>query len=320
MSGKYDYDEYAKNNILRPKSIAVVAKYVKQDNEPEKRVELHLHTKMSAMDGVSEAGDLVARAASWGHKAIAITDHGVAQAFPDAMNAAAKCKKKGQDIKVIYGVEAYYVNDSIPVVSGSAAESLDGEFIVFDIETTGLSARQGADYRNRRGAHEERRGAGQLRHLRQSRHAHPGQDHRADPGSTDEMVKDAPGEKEGLQRFYDFCGESTVLVAHNAGFDTGFIKVAAARCGMPYPFTSIDTVPICRALYPHLKNHKLDTVANYLKLPPFNHHRACDDAKVLADIFIHLIKDMKETKGIEAVDGINTLLSGVDLKKVKPIT
>ena len=317
VSGKYDYDEYAKNNILRPKSIAVVAKYVKQDNEPEKRVELHLHTKMSAMDGVSEAGDLVARAASWGHKAIAITDHGVAQAFPDAMNAAAKCKKKGQDIKVIYGVEAYYVNDSIPVVSGSAAESLDGEFIVFDIETTGLSA-----------AKERITEIGAVRMKNGEvldsfdTFVNPGMPIPAKitelTGITDEMVKDAPGEKEGLQRFYDFCGESTVLVAHNAGFDTGFIKVAAARCGMPYPFTSIDTVPICRALYPHLKNHKLDTVANYLKLPPFNHHRACDDAKVLADIFIHLIKDMKETKGIEAVDGINTLLSGVDLKKVKP--
>ena len=317
VSGKYDYDEYAKNNILRPKSIAVVAKYVKQDNEPEKRVELHLHTKMSAMDGVSEAGDLVARAASWGHKAIAITDHGVAQAFPDAMNAAAKCKKKGQDIKVIYGVEAYYVNDSIPVVSGSAAESLDGEFIVFDIETTGLSA-----------AKERITEIGAVRMKNGEvldsfdTFVNPGMPIPAKitelTGITDEMVKDAPGEKEGLQRFYDFCGEATVLVAHNAGFDTGFIKVAAARCGMPYPFTSIDTVPICRALYPHLKNHKLDTVANYLKLPPFNHHRACDDAKVLADIFIHLIKDMKETKGIEAVDGINTLLSGVDLKKVKP--
>lgn len=124
VNGKYDYDEYAKNNILRPKSIAVVAKFVKQDNASEKRVELHMHTKMSAMDGVSEAADLVARAASWGHKAVAITDHGVVQAFPDAMNAAAKCRKKGQNIKILYGVEAYYINDSIPVVAGDAARAL----------------------------------------------------------------------------------------------------------------------------------------------------------------------------------------------------
>lgn len=137
-------------------------------------------------------------------------------------------------------------------------------------------------------------------------------------GITDEMVKGAPKEKEALESFYAFCGDATVLVAHNAGFDTGFIKAAANRTGLPYPYTSVDTVPICRALYPHLKNHKLDTVADYLKLAPFNHHRACDDAKVLADIFLHLMRDMKETKGIESVDAINTSLSGVDAKKARP--
>ncbi len=317
VNGKYDYDEFAKNNILRPKSIAVVAKYQKMDNAPVKRVELHMHTKMSAMDGMSEAADLVARAAAWGHKAVAITDHGVVQAFPDAMNAAAKCRKKGQDIKILYGVEAYYINDSIPVVAGDAAESLDGAFIVFDIETTGLSA-----------AKERITEIGAVR-LKNGEvldsfdtFVNPGMPIPAKitelTGITDDMVKDAPGEKEALEKFYAFCGEAQVLVAHNAGFDTGFIKAAAARTGLPYPFTSVDTVPICRALYPHLKNHKLDTVANHLKLPPFNHHRACDDAKVLADIFVHLVQDMKELKGITAIDGINTLLSGVDTKKARP--
>lgn len=317
VNGKYDYDEFAKNNILRPKSIAVVAKYQKQDTAPEKRVELHLHTKMSAMDGMSEASELVERAASWGHKAVAITDHGVVQAFPDAMNAAAKCKKKGMPIKVLYGVEAYYVNDSIPVVTGTAAESLDGEFIVFDVETTGLSA-----------AKERLTEIGAVRMKnsevldRFDTFVNPEMPIPAKitelTGITDEMVKEAPKEKEALEKFYAFCGGCTVLVAHNAGFDTGFLKAAAARSGLPYAFTSIDTVPVARALYPHLKNHKLDTVAEYLKLPPFQHHRACDDAKVLADIFVHLIKDMKETKGITAIDGINTLLSGVDMKKTRP--
>lgn len=140
ISGIYEYDDFAKNNILTPKAMSIVAKYVKKDLAKEKRVELHLHSKMSSMDGISNAEDMILRAASWGHQAIAITDHGVVQAFPEAMNAAAKAKKKGLNIKILYGVEAYYINDSIPVVDGQADEELDGEFIVFDTETTGLSA------------------------------------------------------------------------------------------------------------------------------------------------------------------------------------
>lgn len=102
------------------------------------------------------------------------------------------------------------------------------------------------------------------------------------------MVKDAPREKEALEQFYAFCGAARILVAHNAPFDTGFIRAAAGRSGLPYPFTSIDTVPICRALYPHLKNHKLDTVANHLRLEPFQHHRACDDAQGAGRIFLSI--------------------------------
>lgn len=137
-------------------------------------------------------------------------------------------------------------------------------------------------------------------------------------GITDDMVRDAPSEKDALQLFCDFCGGCRVLVAHNSPFDTSFIRASCRRTGREYDFSSIDTVPISRALYPGLKNHKLDTVADHLKLPPFNHHRACDDARVLAQIFSCMIKEMKESRGIESVDGINTLLSGVDTKKVTP--
>ena len=233
------------------------------------------------------------------------------------MNAQAKAKKKGKDIKILYGVEAYYINDSIPVVSGGAADSLDGEFIVFDIETTGLGAKN--ERITEIGAVRMKNGE-----ILDSFDTFVNPEKPIPPkiteltGITDEMVKDAPKEKEGLEAFYSFCGNAKVLVAHNAPFDTSFIKEAARRSKLPYSFTSIDTVPICRALYPSLKNHKLDTVANHLKLDPFNHHRACDDAKVLAEIFLHLITDMKEIKGIESVDGINTLLSGIDTKKVRP--
>lgn len=318
VNGIYDYDEYAKGNLLsRPKAMALVTPYTRTDNAEEKRVELHLHTKMSQMDAVSTAETLITRAAEFGHKAVAITDHGVVQAFPEAMNTAAKLAKKGQEIKILYGVEGYYINDSVGVVDGSASGSLDGEFIIFDIETTGLSARN--DRITEIGAVRLKNGE-----VLEEFDIFVNPERPIPPkitgltGITDAMVADAPLEREALEQFYAFCGETRILVAHNAGFDTSFIRAAAERSGVAYPFTAIDTVPLCRALYPRLKNHKLDTVAEHLKLAPFNHHRACDDARVLAGIFQHLIADMKEQRSIEAVEEINTKLAGVDTKNVRP--
>ncbi len=315
VTGRYDYDDFAKMNILRPRSISVVARYQRQDLATEKRVELHLHTKMSSMDGVSEAKDLVKRAANWGHKAIAITDHGVVQAYPDVMNTAADLKKAGKPIKILYGMEAYYVNDMVPAVDGGEDAALDGEYIVFDIETTGLSVK--TERITEIGA--VRLENGEVKETFDT-FVNPGMPIPAKitelTGITDEMVADAPGEAEALQKFYDFCGECTVLVAHNAGFDTSFIKAAARRCGKEYPFTAVDTVPLCRALYTGLKNYKLDTVAEYLQLPPFNHHRACDDAAVLAGIFAHCLKDMEEQE-ISSLQQVNTRVTGVDPKKAK---
>ena len=315
VSGKYDYDEFAKGNLLRPRSVSIVARYQRQDLAAEKRVELHMHTKMSSMDAVADAADLVKRAAAWGHKAVAITDHGVVQAFPDIMNAAADLKKKGKPIKILYGMEAYYVNDMVPAVNGDADMPLDSEYIVFDIETTGLSNK--TERITEIGA--VRMVGGEVKD-RFNTFANPGMP--IPPkiteltGITDAMVADAPSEKEALQAFYDFCGDCRVLVAHNAGFDTGFIRAAAQRCGMPYEFTSVDTIPLCRSLYQGLKNYKLDTVATYLKLPPFNHHRACDDAAVLAGIFGHILKDMGD-QHIETLQQVNTNVTGVDPKKAR---
>ncbi len=315
VSGRYDYNEFAKCNQLRPNSMAIVARYQRQDNAAEKRVELHLHTKMSDMDAVSDAADLVNRAVEFGHKAVAITDHGVVQAFPEVMNTVAKLKKKGKDIKIIYGMEAYYVNDMVPVVDGFGDGVLNSDFIVFDIETTGLSS-----------ATERVTEIGAVRLV--GGEVVDSFDIFVNPekpipskiteltGITNDMVKDAPKEAEALQQFYNFCGDCRLLVAHNAKFDTGFIRAAARRCGMPYEFTAIDTVPLCRALYPGHKNYKLDTVAEFLKLPPFNHHRACDDAQVLAEIFKHTLRDM-QTMQIATVQQINTTITGVDFKKAK---
>jgi len=315
VTGRYDYNEFARANQIKPRSISIVSRYQRQDLAPEKRVELHLHTKMSSMDGVSEASDLVKCAAAWGHKAIAITDHGVVQAYPDIMNTAADLKKKGKDIKVLYGMEAYYVNDMVPAVDGKADMALTGEYIVFDIETTGLSNKT-----------ERITEIGAVRLINGEvveefdTFVNPGKP--IPPkiveltGITDQMVADAPDEGEALEKFYAFCGDCSVVVAHNAGFDTGFIRAAAKRCGKGYNFTAIDTVPLCRSLYPGLKNYKLDTVADYLRLPPFNHHRACDDARVLAGIFAQNIKDM-QGRQIETLQQINTTVTGVDPKKAK---
>lgn len=314
VSGKYYYDEYVKGNVMRPQAISVLTKYEKQDTARVKRVELHAHTKMSAKDSVMDTVDYIKRAEKWGHKAVAITDHGVVQAFPDVMKAIKKSKLK---IKPIYGMEAYYVNDFVKAVDGEANNSVTDEMIVFDIETTGLS-----------NLTERITEIGAVRFVggeaveEFNTFVNPEKPIPAKivelTGITDAMVADAPSEKEALEAFYAFCGDCKLLVAHNAPFDTGFIREAARRSAMPYPFTSIDTVVICRSLYPDLKNHKLDTVAEYLQLPPFNHHRACDDARVLAGIMKHAVEDMQNLRGITHLQEINSKCGGINPKQAMP--
>ena len=316
IRGEISYDKYDREVVLRPRAIGAVERVQVVDDAETKRVELHLHTNMSSMDGMNTAGDLIARAAKWGHKAVAITDHGVAQAFPDAMNAAARIKKNGGSIKVLYGTEAYFVNDMVPVLSGETDTPVDGEYISFDIETTGLSARE--DRITEIGAvrivnHEvrdtfntfvnpERPIPAKITEL---------------TGITDAMVADAPSEEEAVRAFLEFCGPNTVLIAHNAGFDTSFIRMACQRHQMDFANPYLDTVPMARAMLPNIKNHKLDTVAKSLKLPDFNHHRASDDATILAHIFLALIKRLEEEQGVKQIQEINTCLAGGDVKKMR---
>lgn len=315
VQGDVEYDRYAGELMLIARSIGTANKVKVVDKAEEKRVELHLHTNMSQMDAVTSAGDLVKRAADWGHPAVAITDHGVAQAFPDAMKAADKINKDGEKIKVIYGTEAYFMDDLVESVSGKSVEPLDGTFICFDIETTGLSANR--DKITEIGAVKVENG--QITDTF-STFANPGMPIPAKitelTGITDAMVKDAPSQSEAVSAFLEFAGDN-VLVAHNAPFDTSFIRKACENMNREYNYTSIDTVAISRAILTDIKNCKLDTVAKYLRLGDFNHHRATDDAEMLARIFINLCTRLKDDYNITKTNEINTQIAGGgDFKKL----
>ena len=314
VNGDVEYDRFAGGLVLNARSIGTASKVKVVDNAPKKRVELHLHTNMSQMDAITPAGKLIQRAADWGHKAIAITDHGVAQAFPEAMNASRKINKDGEKVKVIYGTEAYFIDDLVESVAGSQNESLDGTFICFDIETTGLSARK--DKITEIGAVKVENGRVVDTF---STFANPEMPIPAKitqlTGITDAMVKDAPSQSEAVSAFLDFA-DGHILVAHNAPFDTSFIRVACENMGVEYNYTSIDTVAICRSILSDIKNVKLDTVAKYLRLGNFNHHRATDDAEMLANIFIELCRRLKEEYAIKESQYINTKIVGGDFKKL----
>ena len=317
VQGDYKFDDFDHEFALRPQCIAAMKETKRTDNAEVKRVELHLHTNMSAMDAMTPTKKLVQRAADWGMPAVAITDHGVAQAFPDAMNAARACKKNGQPIKILYGIEAYYIDDMVDIVKGEDSRPIDGEFIVFDLETTGLSA-----------ASERITEIGAVRYKggeildKFNSFVNP---HMAIPpkiveltGITDEMVKDAPDEDQAIREFLQFSGENPIFIAHNANFDIGFMRAACQRCGISFDPVYIDTVPLARALHPSLKNHKLDTVGEYLEIPPFEHHRACDDALALAQIVQKEFELLAKEYEVAGVNDINTKAKSTDTTKLRP--
>ncbi|HJB19332.1 MAG TPA: PolC-type DNA polymerase III [Candidatus Bariatricus faecipullorum] len=273
----------------------------RKDKYPEKRVELHCHTKMSDMDGVSEVKDLVKRAHDWGHPAIAITDHGVVQAFPDA-NHYIETLDKDDPFKVIYGVEGYLVDDLTEIAVGAKDQSLDDTYVVFDIETTGFSAV--SDKIIEIGAVKVEGGTIVDRF---STFVNPG---RPIPfriteltGITDEMVMEYPGIEEILPQFLEFVGDA-VLVAHNAGFDVGFIEQNCRYQDIEPHFVSVDTVALARVLMPSLSKYKLDVVAKALAISLENHHRAVDDAGATAEIFVKFVEMLKE-RGITNLKGMN---------------
>ncbi len=315
VRGEVSYDRYDREINIRPFDICLFRRQKRMDHSEEKRVELHVHTTMSAMDAVSTAEDIINQACRWGHKAIAITDHGVAQAFPDAMNAVKKIQKGGGDFKVIYGVEDYFVNDTVPSVYGEGDEPFDGTFIVFDLETTGLSA--ASDRMTEIGAVKVRNGEVVEEF---NTFVNPQRKLSAEitqlTSITDEMLVGAPLDRDAIRMFFDFCGDCKMLVAHNATFDASFLKACCSREDLPFAYTYIDTVAISRQLYPELKRHKLDLVAKHLGLKEFHHHRACDDARVLADIFILMMKKLSEERDAHTVKDLRRVLNKADAKSL----
>lgn len=312
VQGEVQFDKYAKEiNIMAKAIMTAQAPPPRMDTAEEKRVELHLHTQMSSMDGVTPVKTYIKRAIEWGHKAIAITDHGVVQAFPDAMNAADK-----SDLKVIYGVEAYLIDDLGNAVFSPRGQNLDDTYVVFDIETTGLSKEK--EMIMEIGAVKVADGKIIERF---STFVNPQRPISAEitklTGITDDMVKDAPTIENVLPEFLKFC-EDTVLVAHNASFDTGFIRIAAERAGLgELHHTIVDTLELARALLPELNKHKLDIVCEYLGVTLNGHHRAVNDAEATAEVFIKFL-DMLAEKKIFTLDEINVLASRtVNYKKLR---
>ncbi len=308
IQGKLNIDRFSGDMVLEPYAVMEGKKEPKQDDAPEKRVELHLHTTMSSMDALTvvspKAGpdaNVVKRAEAWGHRAIAITDHGVAQAFPDAWHSA-------KNIKILYGVEAYFINDvdDRVVIHGDARGGFQQEIVCFDIETTGLDKRR--DVITEIGAVILRNG--QIAETFNT-FANPGRPLDREivelTGITDDMLRGAPSQAEAIAAFLDFAGDR-LLAAHNAEFDMGFIAEGCQRMGRPFRNPSLDTLILAQNLLPDLGKYKLDIVANHLNLPAFNHHRASDDAGVVAYMLQPFFK-MLEDQGIRSMEEINPAMT-----------
>lgn len=305
VQGRLNLNRFDNDMVLEPMNIFESEGPHREDMGTERRVELHLHTRYSAMDGLTDVKKAVERAVRWGHKAIAITDHGVVQAFPDAAQAA-----KGKDIKILYGMEAYYIDDvaSHQAVHGNAKESFEGEYVCFDLETTGLLPSK--DEITEIGAVVLRNGQVEERYHTYVNPKRPlPREISRLTGITDDMLKDAPTLEEALPQFFDFVG-GRVLAAHNADFDISFLEEGCLKLSMPFAVTYLDTLILSRILLPHLSKYKLNVVAEHLKLPSFTHHRATDDAATVAYMLMALFPLLRK-QGAARLEEINGVLAGL---------
>ena len=299
VQGVVELTRDGKDIQLNPLNIMKITHEARKDTAPRKRVELHMHTQMSNMDALTDTKAVIKQAIAWGHPAIAITDHGVAQAFPDAWHTA------GDKIKVIYGLEGYFVNnmDDRIAVHGDQDRSFDEEIVCFDIETTGLKVDREAI--TEIGAVILKNGE-----VTERFQTFVNPNRRLTPeiigltGITDAMLADAPQLKEALRAFLDFVGDRP-LAAHNAEFDIGFIRAGCRKVGLDFDPTYVDTLILAQNLLPELGKYKLDIVAEHLDLPAFNHHRASDDAAMVAYMLIPFFEKMRTQLQIDRLQQIN---------------
>ena len=323
MNDKFEHNEITLQSvrgIMKCADIVSDAKKRRMDNSRRKRVELHCHTKMSDMDGVSEVTDLVKRAYSWGMPAIAITDHGVVQAFPDANKVwtdcwAKECVKRQeagdknpdkQDFfKVIYGVEGYLVDDLVEIVTGADGQSMDQTYVVFDLETTGFSPVNDRIIEIGAVKMENDRITDRFSTFVNPETPIPYRIEKL-TGINDSMVCDSPFISEVLPKFLEFCS-GCVLVAHNARFDVGFIRENCRRLGYPEEFVYIDTMGISRAILPDQSKHTLDALVKVMGVHLSDHHRAVNDAEATAGLFQKFLRILIDEKGIKDFDGLNEL-------------
>ena len=345
LKGEASYDQYARDLSIMCKAVIEgepVKKETRMDNSEEKRVELHLHTQMSQMDAVTSATDLIKRAAKWGMKSIAITDHGVVQAFPEAKHAVEDIEKDGKNIKILYGVEAYLVPDKNPIVfnlfkkiekkvsngmtttlveedkekyaQDTPVISLDTEYCVLDIETTGVSFR--TEKITEIAAVKIKNGEKVAEFSTFVNPEIPIPEHIVKiTNITDEMVKDAETIDKVMPKFLEFIGND-VLVAHNAGFDIGFLRYNAENLGMKLENVYIDTLSLSRALFSEFKKHKLGIIAEKLGIQVDVAHRALDDVITLIKVFNVMIKRLKEMD-VTTINQIDeTCNKDIDVKKL----
>ncbi|MBS4177086.1 PolC-type DNA polymerase III [Bacillus sp. FJAT-49731] len=315
VRGSVQNDTFVRDLVMMANDINEIRPKARMDTEPEgeKRVELHLHSPMSQMDAVSSISSHIAQAKKWGHQAIAITDHAVVQSFPEAFSAGKK-----NDIKILYGLEANLVNDGVPIAYNSVHRLLDdAEFVVFDVETTGLSAIY--DTIIELAAVKIRDGEVIDTFESFANPHHPLSATTIElTGITDDMVQNAPEVHEALQKFYEWTGDA-IFVAHNASFDMGFLNTGLQKMGLGKSKNPvIDTLELARFLYPQFKNHRLNTLAKRFDIELTQHHRAIYDAEATGYLFLKMLKDAKE-KGIEFHDQLNDNMGvGDAYKRARP--
>lgn len=309
IAGNVEYDDYEKELIVKIQDLQLTTEEIKRmDNAKEKRVELHLHTGMSSMDGINSFKEYAKKARQWGHKAIAITDHGVVQGYPEAMDCA------DDNFKVIYGMEGYLVNDTVSIVQNCQNVNLDSVFVVFDIETTGLNPKNdniieigAVKISNRKVidsfstfVHIDKKLPGKIIEL---------------TSITDDMLQGQPEIDEALPAFLDFAKEC-VLVAHNAKFDLGFIKEKAKVLSIEnYNPPVLDTLELSKALIKDVKNHRLNTLTKKLGINLINHHRAVDDANATGQLLIILLNKLSEREIYDVSKLNDILMEDIDIVK-----